>query len=122
MVSDVVSVDVETTLKETCRIMGEKHIGSVLVTRGGKPEGIFTERDLLSKVVLKGVDLEKSRVADYMSSPLTVIRSDCELKETTRAMAQLGIRRLPVVDDGKLVGIITSADITKAIAGSPHEI
>ncbi|MFQ6135301.1 MAG: cyclic nucleotide-binding/CBS domain-containing protein [Nitrososphaerales archaeon] len=122
MVSDVVLVDIETTLKETCRVMGEKHIGSVLITRNGKMEGIFTERDLLSKVILKGVDMEKSRVGDYMATPLTVIRSDYELKEAARAMAQLRVRRLPVIDNGRLVGIVTSADIVKAIAEAPLEI
>ncbi len=122
MVNDVVSVDAETTLKETCHIMGEKHVGSVIVTKSGKPEGIFTERDLLSKVITKNVDIEMSRVKDYMSAPLTVIRPDYELKEAARAMAQLHIRRLPVVENDKLVGIITSSDIVRAIAKDPLDV
>lgn len=122
MVDDVVSVDGETSLKKACRIMGERHIGSVVVTRGGKPVGIFTERDLLSKVIPKGVDLGKSRVGDYMSTPLTIIRSDYELKEAARAMSQLRVRRLPVVDGDVLVGIITATDIVRAMAKAPLEI
>ncbi len=122
MVKDVVSVDVGTSLKETCRIMSEKHIGSVLVTRGEKLEGIFTERDILSKVVLEGVDMEKGKVGDYLSKPLAMIRADYELKEAARAMTQLRIRRLPVVEDTKLVGIITASDIVRAMAEAPLEI
>lgn len=122
MVKDVVSVDVGTSLKETCRIMSEKHIGSVLVTRGEKLEGIFTERDLLSKVVLEGVDMEKGKVGDYLSKPLAMIRADYELKEAARAMTQLRVRRLPVVEDTKLVGIITASDIVRAMAEAPLEI
>lgn len=121
MVNDVVLVDASITLKEVCRIMGEKHVGSVIVTLSGKPEGIFTERDLLSKVINKGINLEKSRVKDYMSAPLTVIGSSYELKEAARAMTQLRIRRLPVVDNDKLIGIITSSDIVRAIAAAPLE-
>ncbi len=122
MVNDVVSVDAEVTLKETCSIMGEKHVGSVIVTKSGKPEGIFTERDLLSKVISKNVDIGRGRVKDYMSAPLTVIRPDYELKEAARAMTQLHIRRLPVVENDRLVGIITSSDIVRAIAKNPLEI
>ena len=122
MVCDIVSVDIETSLIDTCKIMGKMHIGSVLVTCEGKPVGIFTERDLLSKAVLKGVDLEKKMVREYMSKPLTVIGPKYELKEAARAMAQLNIRRLPVIDNGRLVGIITSADIVSAIAEMPLKI
>ena len=122
MVNDVVSVDAEATLNETCRIMGEKHVGRVIVTKSGKPEGIFTERDLLSKVITKNVDIGRGRVKDYMSAPLTVIRPDYELKEAARAMTQLHIRRLPVVENDRLVGIITSSDIVRAIANDPLEI
>jgi CBS domain-containing protein len=122
MVKEVISADVKTSLDDICRLMGEKHIGSVIITRKGKPEGIFTERDLLSKVVLNGIDLKESYALDYMSAPLTVIRSHYELKEAARAMTQLKIRRLPVVDNGELLGIITSADIVKAIAEEPLKI
>lgn len=122
MVNDVVSVDAEATLNEACRIMGEKHVGSVIVTKSGKPEGIFTERDLLSKVITKNVDIGRGRVKDYMSAPLTVIRPDYEIKEAARAMTQLHIRRLPVVENDRLVGIITSSDIVRAIAKDPLEI
>jgi len=122
MVSPVVTVDVNTSVEEVCRIMGEKHIGSVIVTEGGKPAGIFTERDLLTKILVKDVGLLRERVKEFMSSPLTVITPDFELREAARIMTQLKIRRLPVVEEGQLLGIITSADITRAIGESPLSI
>jgi len=118
MVSPVITVDADVTVEEVCRIMGEKHIGSVIVTEGGKPAGIFTERDLLTKILVKGVELLKGKVREFMSSPLTVITPDFELREAARIMTQLKIRRLPVVQEGQLLGIITSADITRAIGES----
>jgi len=122
MVSPVITVDANTTIEEVCRIMGEKHIGSVIVTEGGKPAGIFTERDLLTKILVKDVKLLKERVKEFMSSPLTVITPDFELREAARIMTQLKIRRLPVVEEGQLLGIITSADITRAIGENPLTI
>lgn len=122
MVSPVVTIDAEATVEEACRIMGERHIGSVIVTEGGKPSGIFTERDLLTKILLKDYSLMKEKVRGFMSSPLTVITPDFELREAARVMTQLKIRRLPVVHEGRLLGIVTSADITRAIGESPLNI
>jgi CBS domain-containing protein len=114
MVSPVVTVAPETSLKEACRLMGEHHIGSVVVVKGEEPVGIFTERDLLSKIVAKGLSLE-GRVEEFMSKPLTVIPPDFDLKDAARIMFEMKIRRLPVVEEGRLVGIITSADIARVV-------
>ncbi|MCP8321803.1 MAG: CBS domain-containing protein, partial [archaeon] len=99
--------------------MGEKHIGSLIVTSQGKPAGIFTERDLLSKIILKRLKLDEIKVKDYMSTPLTFINPEFDLKEAARIMTQLKIRRLPVIKNEKLVGILTSADIIRALAKAP---
>ncbi|MEM3539138.1 MAG: CBS domain-containing protein, partial [Nitrososphaerales archaeon] len=99
----------------------EKHIGSLIVVSQSKPIGIFTERDLLSKIILKRLDLDKIKIKDYMSTPLTVINSEFDLKEAARIMSQLKIRRLPVVEGEKLIGILTSADIVRALAKTPLE-
>ena len=122
MISPVITVDSNATVEEACRIMGEKHIGSVIVTEKGKPAGIFTERDLLTKILIKDPGLLKERIKEFMSSPLTVITPDFELREAARVMTQLKIRRLPVVQEGRLLGIITSSDITRAIGESPLSI
>ncbi|MCP8307430.1 MAG: CBS domain-containing protein [archaeon] len=119
MIKEVITIDGEESVAEACKIMGEKHIGSLIVTSQGKPVGIFTERDLLSKVVLKRLKFDDIKVKDYMSTPLTFINPEFDLKEAARIMAQLKIRRLPVIKGEKLVGILTSADITSALAKAP---
>ncbi|MCP8319038.1 MAG: CBS domain-containing protein [Candidatus Methylarchaceae archaeon HK01B] len=119
MIKKVVTIDSEESVAEACKIMGDKRIGSLIVTIQDKPLGIFTERDLLSKIISKGLKLEEIKIRDYMSAPLTVINPDFDLKEAARIMEQLKIRRLPVIEDEKLVGILTSADITRAMAYSP---
>ncbi|MEM3437289.1 MAG: CBS domain-containing protein [Nitrososphaerales archaeon] len=121
MIKEVITIDEEESVAKACEIMGEKHIGSLIVVSQSKPIGIFTERDLLSKIILKRLDLDKIKIKDYMSTPLTVINSEFDLKEAARIMSQLKIRRLPVVEGEKLIGILTSADIVRALAKTPLE-
>ncbi len=116
MVKDVVSVDYKTPVMEACKIMGKKRIGCVLVTKEGKPYGMFTERDLLSKVLLEG-DLNEE-VGKYCSAPLIVVTPDYDIAESARIMADMKIKRLVVVDEEteEVVGIFTAADLARVIA------
>ncbi len=117
MVKDPIAVDYRTPVREVCKIMGEKKIGSVLVAKNGKVYGIFTERDLVSKVLLEGsLDDE---VGKYTSSPLITVSSDYSLREAARIMADMKTKRLVVMENDKVVGILTSSDLAKAIAKAP---
>ncbi len=116
MVKDVITVDCKTPVIEVCKIMGEKKIGCVLVTKEGKPYGIFTERDLLSKVLLEG-NLE-DEVERYCSTPLIVVTPDYDIVESARIMAEMKIKRLVVVDEEneEVKGIFTASDLARVIA------
>lgn len=120
MVKDIVSLNYRTPVKEVVKVMGEKRIGSVLISRDQDIYGIFTERDLVSKVLLEG-NLE-DEVGKYTSTPLITVSPDYDLKEATRIMADMKIKRLVVVEDGKVVGILTASDVVKAIAKAPLEV
>lgn len=113
MTKHVVMVEHNTKVVEVCKLMGKSKIGSVIVTKEGKPFGIFTERDLLSKVLLSG-SLE-DEVGKYASSPLIVVSPDYEVKEAARIMADLGIRRLVVMEEGEIRGIFTSSDLVRVL-------
>lgn len=104
-----------TSIEEVAKIMGEKRIGSVLVTRRGKPFGIFTERDLLTTFITRGKPL-KTKVGNAASSPLITIPSGTSIHQTALTMALKHIRRLPVVKKEKIVGIITARDLVEAYA------
>jgi len=116
MVKEVVSVDYKTPVKEVCKVMGEKRIGSIIVKREGKPYGIFTERDLLSKVLLEG-SLEEE-VGKYASTPLIIISPDYDVREAARIMTDMRIKRLVVMEGEELKGIFTSSDLAKIFAES----
>lgn len=116
MREDVVTLDEETSVLEAAKLMGKKHLGSVVVTKDGKPTGIFTERDFLSKVIVDGCDLENVSVGSYASKPLITISPDFHLRETARVMADMKVKRLVVMEDEKLVGIFTASDLAVALA------
>ncbi len=91
--------------------MNARRIGSLVVTRGEKVIGIFSERDILTRVVAVGLTPADVAISDVMTSPVACCCPDTLLEECKLVMTSKRIRRLPVVDDGKLIGIVTSGDI-----------
>jgi CBS domain-containing protein len=91
--------------------MGEQRVGCVVVLARGKVAGILTERDILRKVVARNETPARIRVRDVMSAPVSTVTSDTDLDEATALMAERRIRRLPVVDKGKLVGMLSASDV-----------
>jgi CBS domain-containing protein len=115
MTKEVVTADEETSVISIAKIMGMQRIGSVIITREGEPFGIFTERDLLTAFLAKGKALF-TEVGPECSQPLIVIPAGTSVHRAAAAMALKHIRRLPIVRDDKLVGIITARDLVEAYA------
>jgi CBS domain-containing protein len=115
MTKDVVTADEETSVINIARIMGRQRIGSVIITRKGEPFGIFTERDLLTNFLANDKDLFVE-VGPECSQPLTVIPASTSVHRAAATMALKHIRRLPIVKDDKLAGIITARDLVEAYA------
>ncbi len=103
------------TVREAARTMTERHIGTVLVAEDGRLQGIFTERDVLARVVATGLNPDKTVLGNVMSpDPDTAGPQDTALDALQR-MAERGYRHLPVVDDGRLVGIVSIRDLYAAV-------
>jgi len=118
LVKDLMSRKVNTieenkTVFHAAKQMAKERRGYVVVLKNGKPVGILTDSDILEKVISKGKDPKKIKVKEVMSSPLITISPDEELVEVSRIMRKNVIKRVPVVKNGKLVGIITDNDIAK---------
>ena len=116
------TVDSETSVADACKMMGDKHVGSILVSHKGVANAIFTERDLISKVLPERKDLSKVTVGAYASSPMITVTATTDVKEAARIMTEMKVRRLVVVRDGKPIGIFTAADLAKAAGKSPLEL
>lgn len=111
----VVFVGLDDTVQRTAQAMDRRGLGCALVNCGEDLCGIITEKDILSKVVAKGKDPKKLRASDIMSTPLYTIDQDADVREAFRIFKEKNIRRLPVTKEGKIVGIITLKDTTRAL-------
>ena len=114
MVKKVITVDEKASVKEAADIMNKFEIGSVITTRKGKPIGIITERDLLKRIVSEGRNAEGTTVKEIMSSPLVVISPNTDLEEAARLMFEMKIKKLPVTEQKRLVGLVSLTDIARA--------
>lgn len=111
MTPKVLTVKPSESVDKAAKIMADKNIGSIIVVKNDKPVGIVTERDICYRVVASNKLPSKVSVKDIMSSHLITVSPDNTLNEAARTMAKKNIRRLPVVKDNSLVGIITNKDI-----------
>jgi len=119
MVEEVVTVEAEATVQEAVDLMNKHEIGCLIVVLRGKPVGIITERDMLKRVLAKSIDPEKIKVSEIMSVPLIVGKPEMEVENAVKLMFKTKIKKLPVVQRGRLVGLVTLTDLTRF---QPHMI
>jgi CBS domain-containing protein len=112
MTSKVVTVGPDEPVEAAILAMLDHDIGAVVVARDGEPLGLFTERDVTRRV-LDGEDLLNRPVSEVMSAPAVTVAADTEVVEIFKLMNDRRIRRLPIVEDGKLVGIVTERDLLR---------
>ncbi|MCU0267606.1 MAG: CBS domain-containing protein [Acidimicrobiales bacterium] len=105
-----VTIQPSTTLREVADILVREEIGCAVVEGTGKVAGVVSERDLV-RAVADDVDLDAERASDYMAFDVVAVDPHDDIAETARAMLDGGIRHLPVVDEGKVVGIISIRDV-----------
>jgi len=113
MTGKVVTVPIEKDLKEIIKIMANGRISSIVVTNKGRIAGIVTERDLIKKILLEGKNPNTMKVTSVMTPDPLSVNSHTDISEASEMMHSKNIRHLPVVDNEKLVGLITQTDIVK---------
>jgi CBS domain-containing protein len=111
MHGDVVTVGAEDTFADAAKILREHRISSVIVKGDSGPAGIVTERDFVN-LVADGRDPGTVKIEERMTRELATVESKTDIAEAARVMAERGVRHLPVVDKGTLVGIISIRDLT----------
>jgi CBS domain-containing protein len=112
MTSKVVTVDISERVEEALRLMVRYDVGSVVVMDKEKPVGIITERDI-TRAALRGDSMLRLPARSLMSRPLQTVQPDMEIWRTFELMLKLGVRRLPVIENDRLVGLVTEKDLTR---------
>ncbi len=113
--TDVWCVEPDATVFDALRRMAEKEVGALVVTEGAQVVGLITEREYARKVVLQGRTSPTTLVKEIMISPVVYIHLDQAIEECMSLMTEKRTRHLPVIEDGKLVGLISIGDIVKSI-------
>jgi len=112
---EVYTIGPEESVFEAIRRMAERGIGALVVVEGEEPVGIVTERDYARKVILKGRSSKETPVREIMSAPVIFIRPEQTIEEAMALMTEKKIRHLPVLDQGRLGGMVSIGDVVRAI-------
>ncbi len=111
----VFAVEPEDPVLEAIRQMADRHVGALLVMKGGELQGIVSERDYARKVILHGRSSAETPVWQIMSSPVTTVTPQATVQQCMQLMTDQRIRHLPVVDSGRVIGMISIGDLVKAV-------
>ncbi|MDB6067658.1 MAG: hrp [Pedosphaera sp.] len=114
------TVPPEATVYEGIQLMADKNIGALLVMSGERLVGIFSERDYTRKVILKGKSSKSTFVREIISTPVISVEPGSTIEECMRLMTDHRIRHLPVMDCGKVVGIVSIGDLVNWMISAQH--
>ena len=115
MVKDLIGVEVKTSVKKAVELMNEHEIGCLIVMKRGKLAGMVTERDIIRRVLLDSKDSEKIKVSEIMSKPVIVGKPKMSIEDAVKLMFNRNIKKLPVIDDDHLVGLVTLTDLVLSL-------
>jgi len=113
--NDVWSTTPRTTVYDALRMMADKNVGALLVMEGEKVVGIFSERDYARKVILQGRSSKETLVSEIMTSKLITIHPDQTVEEAMEIMTNKRVRHLPVMEDDRLMGMISIGDVLREV-------
>jgi CBS domain-containing protein len=119
--AQIYSVAPDTPVLDAIRLMAEKHVGALLVMRDAELAGIISERDYARKVILLGRASADTPVRQIMTSPVITVKPTHTVNECMQLVTDQRIRHLPVVDNGRVVGVVSIGDLVKAVIESQQE-
>ena len=116
MTNEVVAVPPDQTVTEVVRLMADSEVGAVAVVEGEALVGLFTERDLLNRVVAKGLDPATTSVGEVATKELVTVTADTSIRVCGEKLQDMNIRHLPVVDGNRPLGIVSARDFFSHVA------
>ena len=119
--NQVWSVEYDAIIKDALQVLAQKDVGALLVVKNGKMVGIFSERDYTRKMAQKDECSMDAQVADIMTSKVFYVNLSCSIEDCMALMTERHIRHLPVLEQDKLVGLISIGDLVKAIISNQKD-
>ena len=114
MTKDIILINEDTTVWETAKLMDENEIGSIFITDENKaPLGIITDRDIVLRCVATNKDMKTTKVSEIMTREITGITPDTKVCEASKMMAKNQVRRLPVVENNQIIGVVSLGDLAR---------
>jgi CBS domain-containing protein len=117
----IISVSPDSSVLEAIKIMADKNIGALVVMQDDKLAGIVSERDYARKVIVKGRSSKSTQVAEIMTADVVTTSSDQTVEECMAMMTEMRIRHLPVVEDDRVIAMISIGDLVQAIIADQKE-
>jgi CBS domain-containing protein len=117
----VYAVEPQAAVLDAIRLMAEHHVGALVVMRGATLEGIISERDYARKVILRGRSSADTPVRDIMSAPVLTVSLDTSVQGCMQLMTDRHVRHLPVVDGGRVIGMVSIGDLVKAVIAEQRQ-
>lgn len=119
--TEVISIAADASVLDAIKIMAERSIGSLLVMDDGELKGIVTERDYARKVIVKGRSSKSTQVQEIMTTDVCTATPDQTVNECMTTMTERRVRHLPVIENGKVAGLISIGDLVQAIISDQQE-
>jgi len=117
------TISKDQNVKQALILMSEKNIGAIIVVdNNGFPIGIFSERDYARKIILKGKSSKDTLLDEVMTKELITVARDCKIEQCMEIMIEKKIRHLPVLEDKKIVGIVSIGDLLKIVVKEQKEL
>ena len=114
MSKPAVTIDHNKTAKTAGQLMRKKRMGFLVVTKKGKAVGILSDADMINKIIVNGAPAQKTKVKELMSSPLIIISPNADVMDAIKKIKKSNIHRMPVVEKGKVVGVLSLSDIARS--------
>jgi len=122
MVTNIITIEAWASAKKAAELMNHHDIGCLIVVDGDRPIGIVTERDMLKRVLLRMRDPHRVRISHIMSKPLITSKPETDIRKAVSTMNERRIKKLPVVEQGRLLGLVSLTDVVRSLAYFEHVI
>lgn len=120
MIKNVITLEGKATVREAVTTMDNHGIGCLVIVQDENPIGIITERDMLKRVLIEAKDPATTKVFQIMSAPLVLGDPQMSIQDAVKLMTDKKIKKLPIMENGRLVGMITLTDLARSIAYLEH--